>query len=87
MKVTILQRDIVWADPKENVRRADEAIDSNPGSNLYILPEMFSTGYCTQPEGIAEPAENDTLEWMKSKAAGIGAAHEPNHPLVPWQYI
>ena len=74
MKVTILQRDIVWADPKENVRRADEAIDSNPGSNLYILPEMFSTGFCTQPEGIAEPAENDTLEWMKSKAAGIGAA-------------
>ena len=74
MKVTILQRDIVWADPKENVRRADEAIDSNPGSDLYILPEMFSTGFCTQPEGIAEPAENDTLEWMKSKAAGIDAA-------------
>ena len=74
MKVTILQRDIVWADPKENVRRADEAIDSNPGSHLYILPEMFSTGFCTQPEGIAEPAENDTLEWMKSKAADIGAA-------------
>ena len=74
MKVTILQRDIVWADPKENVRRADEAIDSNPGSNLYILPEMFSTGFCTQPEGIAEPADNDTLAWMKVKAARTGAA-------------
>ena len=74
MKVTILQRDILWAEPAENVRRADEAIDRNPGSDLYVLPEMFSTGFCTQPEGIAEPAENDTLEWMKSKAAGIGAA-------------
>ena len=74
MKVTILQRDIVWATPEENVRRADEAIDRNPGSDLYVLPEMFSTGFCTQPEGIAEPVENDTVRWMKDKAASIGAA-------------
>ena len=74
MKVTILQRDIVWADPAENVKRADEAIDCNPGSDLYVLPEMFSTGFCTQPEGIAEPADNDTLAWMKVKAARTGAA-------------
>ena len=74
MKVTILQRDILWADPAENVRRADEAIDRNPGADLYILPEMFSTGFCTQPEGIAEPADNGTLGWMKEKAAATGAA-------------
>ena len=74
MKVTILQRDIVWATPEENVRRADEAIDRNPGSDLYVLPEMFLTGFCTQPEGIAEPVENDTVRWMKDKAASIGAA-------------
>ena len=74
MKVTILQRDIVWADPAENVRRADEAIDCNPGSDLYVLPEMFSTGFCTQPEGIAEPAENETVRWMKTKSQHTGAA-------------
>ena len=74
MKVTILQRDILWADPAENVRRADEAIDRNPSADLYILPEMFSTGFCTQPEGIAEPADNGTLGWMKEKAAATGAA-------------
>ena len=54
MKITILQRDIVWASPEENVRRADEAISRNPGSEIYVLPEMFSTGFCTNPEGIAE---------------------------------
>ena len=74
MKVTILQRDIVWADPAENVRRADEAIDCTPGSDLYVLPEMFSTGFCTQPEGIAEPAENETVRWMKTKSQQTGAA-------------
>ncbi len=74
MKVTVLQQNILWAAPKENVIRADEEIDRNPGSDLYILPEMFSTGFCTQPEGIAEPADSDTLAWMKSKAAQTGAA-------------
>ena len=74
MKITILQRDIVWADPTRNVQRSDEAIDGNPGSDLYVLPEMFSTGFCTQPEGIAEPAENRTVSWMKSKASQTGAA-------------
>ena len=74
MKVTILQRDILWADPEENVLRADKAIDRNPGSDLYVLPEMFSTGFCTQPEGIAESSDSQTLRWMKAKAAQIDAA-------------
>lgn len=74
MKVTILQRDIIWANPAKNIERADEAIDRNAGADLYVLPEMFSTGFCTQPEGIAEPAESDTLRWMKHKAAATGAA-------------
>lgn len=74
MKVTILQRDIMWADPQENVRRADEAIDRNAGADLYVLPEMFSTGFCTHPEGIAESAESATLQWMKQKAKATDAA-------------
>lgn len=74
MKVTILQRDILWADPKSNVQRADEAIDRNAGSDLYVLPEMFSTGFCTEPKGIAETTDSDTLLWMKRKSKAIDAA-------------
>jgi hypothetical protein len=28
-------------------------MDSQPESDLYVLPEMWSTGFATQPEGIA----------------------------------
>ena len=66
--------DILWTDPKGNRTRAEEAIDSCPGADLYILPEMFSTGFCTQPEGVAEFCDSDTLAWMKSKSGSIGAA-------------
>ena len=68
MKITIMQRDIVWADPAENVRRADEAIDRLPHADLIVLPEMFSTGFATVPEGIAECSDSDTLAWMRNKA-------------------
>ena len=74
MKVTILQRNIEWANPALNVERANEAIDRNAGADLYVLPEMFSTGFCTQPEGIAEPSNSDTLRWMQRKAAETNAA-------------
>ena len=74
MKITILQQDIEWANPAANVARADEAIDRNPGADLYVLPEMFSTGFCTTPEGVAESTNSDTLKWMQRKAAATNAA-------------
>lgn len=74
MKVAVLQMDILWECPEENRKRAEAAIDSVPGSDLYILPEMFSTGFCTTPESVAESADGQTLAWMKKKASETGAA-------------
>ena len=73
MRVTILQRDIVWSEPATNIERADKAISENAGADLYILPEMFSTGFCTLPEGIAE-SEGLSLDWLKAKSAAMNAA-------------
>jgi omega-amidase len=74
MKITTLQRDILWAQPAANVKRTEEAIRQLPDADLFILPEMFSTGFATQPEGIAENDHSDTLAWMKSTAAARNCA-------------
>lgn len=74
MKVTILQRNIEWANPQVNVSRADEVMSAQADTDLFVLPEMFSTGFCTQPEGIAESADSETLQWMKRKAAELDCA-------------
>lgn len=74
MRITIVQQDIQWASPAINRERAEAAIGRNPDSDLYVLPEMFSTGFCTCPEGIAESAESETLQWMKQTAARTNAA-------------
>lgn len=74
MKVTLLQQDIVWADPSANVAAAEKAIANAPKSDLYILPEMWSTGFATEPEGIAESDNSDSLKWMIDAAARYDAA-------------
>lgn len=73
MKVVILQTDIRWADPEANRKRAEGMMDARPGADLYVLPEMFSTGFCTQPEGVAE-SECESLRWMERQAKERGCA-------------
>ena len=57
MKVTIFQTDIRWASPDENVRNVQRLMDENGGSDLYVLPEMWATGFATTPHDIAENTE------------------------------
>ena len=73
MKITLLQQDIVWANPEENQEAAYQAIKNAPKSDVYVLPEMWSTGFATEPEGIAEKDRN-SLNWMKQMAHRMDAA-------------
>ena len=69
MKVTILQLDIAWGQPEENIRRAEALMAQQPDSDLYVLPEMWSTGFATEPAHIAEDESTSvSLQWMKSTA-------------------
>ena len=52
MKVIILQTDICWANPATNQKHIEKMMEAHTGADLYVLPEMFSTGFCTQPEGV-----------------------------------
>ncbi|MBQ4387766.1 MAG: nitrilase family protein [Prevotella sp.] len=69
MKTTLLQTDICWAQPDDNIRRARQLLADHPGSDLYVLPEMWSTGFATEPAGIAaDESGNAALEWMQAEA-------------------
>lgn len=74
MKTALIQMDIDWAQPQKNCERAGKLIASAPGADLYVLPEMFSTGFATSPEGIAEEEPCMTLEWMRELASKTCAA-------------
>ena len=65
--------DLAWCDTQANLGRAEQLITGNPGADVYVLPEMFTTGFCMEPHRIAEPMEGPALQWMKRMAAVIAA--------------
>ena len=74
MKITLLQTDIKWCSPAENIARAEKLILDAEKSDIYILPEMFSTGFCMEPEKIAESVGGDAFTFMMLMAKRMDAA-------------
>ena len=68
MTVTIFQTDVCWAKPDENVANVQRLIAANRGSDLYVLPEMWATGFATTPHDIAENEDSIALKWMQQTA-------------------
>ncbi len=65
MKIILLQTDIVWHNPELNKKHIEHKINDLKQVDLVVLPEMFTTGFATNPNGIAELADTETLGWMK----------------------
>ena len=68
-----MQPDIVWADPEANRAKLEEVMWGLDRSDLYVLPEMFSTGFVTEPAGIVE-SDGQTLQWMLRMAQELKGA-------------
>lgn len=74
VKIALLQSDILWADIESNHNNAEQSIlSAKEGVDLFVLPEMWSTGFAVEPEGIAEEHDESFL-WMKRIAAKTDAA-------------
>jgi len=74
MKAVIIQCDIAWCDPAENHRSIQQMMHAHKGADLFVLPEMFSTGFATKPAECAESEDSISLQWMKRQSAELDAA-------------
>ena len=75
LKVTIIQSDLVWENPKKNRKNFTEKIDSILKEvDVIVLPEMFATGFTMNAEAVAETMDGKTVSWMQKKATKTGAA-------------
>jgi predicted amidohydrolase len=74
MDILLLQMDIVWKSPESNRRHIRDVIESSPASDIIILPEMFTTGFCISPVNIAEKANTVTFDWLRNLAGEKNSA-------------
>ena len=76
MQITLLQCNIEWGNPPANRTRMEHTLHVAPHSDLYVLPEMWSTGFITNPADYdcIEGEEGNTLRWMTQMAQHLDAA-------------
>ena len=74
MKITVIQQNIVWKDIATNIKRLEMLVAKAERADLYLFPEMCSTGFCMQPQGVAEELEGVTVQVMKRLAVEYDAA-------------
>ena len=72
IRISALNLDISWKNKSENFRNI-ELDFQHVNADLFLLPEMFATGFCMDAEEIAD-RNDETLNWMKKFAASMDAA-------------
>lgn len=70
MRISLIQSDIAWANKADNLCVFEQKIASLSGNtDLAVLPEMFSTGFCTNALHLAETIEGETVQKLQQWAA------------------
>ena len=69
LTLALLQTETDWHDAARNRARFEVLLDSAPAAtDVFVLPEMFSTGFTMEPEQVAETMQGPTVAWMRVQA-------------------
>lgn len=74
LEVALVQADLVWQDAAANRERLAGLMDRQPGCDLYVLPETFTTGFLGDAGLAAETMEGATMAWLAEQARTRNAA-------------
>lgn len=73
LRVSLLQDTIVPNDPEANLDHFASLLSEPLSSDLIVLPEVFTTGFCAGARRYAEEVDGRAYEWM-SQIASIQSA-------------
>ncbi len=74
MTISIFQYDIVWADKLANFAIVEAQLallwaNTDVKTAVFVLPEMFSTGFCVDKLDLAESMDGETVAQLKKWSA------------------
>jgi predicted amidohydrolase len=73
LSVSLIQQVIVPNDPQRNLDAFAQALTQLPKTDLIILPEVFTTGFCASARNYAETVGGRAYQWMQTQASIAGA--------------
>lgn len=70
LRLTMVQMDMAWEDKERNRASVETTLaELSGGTDLVVLPEMFSTGFSMRSAALAEPSDGPTMslvrEWSR----------------------
>lgn len=65
--VRVLQQPIIWMDGEANLQHFSQLIEQSAPGDLWILPEMFTTGFAMQA-ATHSLSETRVLSWLQAIA-------------------
>lgn len=69
LRISLIQLDIIWENITENLSQVEKIITENhQQADLFILPEMFTTGFTMNSEALAETNDGETISKIKQLA-------------------
>jgi len=74
LTIKTIQAELDWQDPESNKRHFEKLMREAGEADLFVLPEMFLTGFSMEPETIAEPQDGGKVKWLIELAKEVGAA-------------
>lgn len=72
MKITGINLDIIWKNKEANFRNIEQAFEGRE-ADIFVLPEMFSTGFCMDAAEVADRHE-ESLSFLRKMAKEKNAA-------------
>jgi predicted amidohydrolase len=74
LRITLVQPDTVWHDPKANIAKMKDAVRAaaKDGARVVALTELFSTGFTMSAEEFAQPIPGPTIEAVAAAAKENG---------------
>lgn len=76
LSLALVQSRIVWESPAENFKHLNKHLSrlERGGTDVVVLPEMFSTGFSMEAKRLSEEMEGPSMQWMFETSQGLKAA-------------
>ncbi|ACE85805.1 amidohydrolase [Cellvibrio japonicus] len=68
LRVSLIQQVIEPNNPQQNLEHFASAMASLPETDLIVLPEVFTTGFCSGARQYAEQVGGRAWQWMAAQA-------------------
>lgn len=74
LKVTLVQTDLVWENPQQNLLNLNQKLEGLKGvQDLIVLPEMFTTAFSLENKAFAEEMNGQSVSWLVRKASELNS--------------